>query len=66
LFVKDGIIKECQINGDFFFVGDINELQNIFIGCKYDKQELEKKLCSNDIVNSFHLITTSELAELFK
>jgi len=36
--VKEGVISECSIRGDFFYTGEIEELENIFVGLRYEKE----------------------------
>lgn len=49
LDVKDGIIEKCDILGDFFGAEDITDFQNLFIGKKYDMQEIDNVLSATDI-----------------
>ena len=44
LNVKKGIIENCTIFGDFFGVGEIQELENKLIGLRHDRNELEEAL----------------------
>ena len=44
LNVKNGIIKDCTIFGDFFGIGDIEELENKLIGLRHDRKTMEEAL----------------------
>src|SRR5690606_23170022 len=53
LEVQKGVIENCKIFGDFFGVGDVEEIENQLIGKKYEKAELEKALENIDISHYF-------------
>ncbi|MDL2262040.1 lipoate--protein ligase [Bacteroidales bacterium OttesenSCG-928-I21] len=65
LNVKNGIITDCSIFGDFFFSGDISTIQNLLIGNKYDKASIKEKLLQITDSDMFYKITTDELLECF-
>ena len=44
LNVKNGIITNCKIFGDFFYVGDISNIENSLIGTHYRKADIYDKL----------------------
>ena len=65
--VKEGVISECSIRGDFFYTGEIEELENIFVGLRYEKEWIIEALLSNESkISCFNFITLSELVEMFK
>ena len=63
LNIKNGIINDCKFYGDFFYHGDINELQNLIIGCKYEKKEIIKVLKNANIEKKIHLINDDDIIE---
>ena len=65
LNVSKGYIKDCKIFGDFFFNGDIKDLENNIINCKYEKNELLNLFNSFNIENYFYQIKCDELIECF-
>ena len=44
LNVKKGIIEDCKIYGDFFGIGDIEDLENKLIGLRHDRKAIEEAL----------------------
>jgi lipoate-protein ligase A len=38
LYVKDGIIRECRIYGDFFGMGDISDIEHLLTGRKFKEK----------------------------
>jgi lipoate-protein ligase A len=65
LNVKNGIIKNCKLNGDFFFTGDIIDFENNLIGCRYEKYAIRDKILENNFVDSFLMISTIDLIDCF-
>ncbi|ATP41759.1 lipoate--protein ligase [Solibacillus sp. R5-41] len=64
LEVSKGIIEEVTIFGDFFGVGDVEEIEQLLIGTKYDRNAVEEKLGNIDIPNYFGGITKEEFLQL--
>ncbi|MEH7381634.1 lipoate--protein ligase [Bacillus sp. JJ1533] len=64
LEVQKGIIDNCKIYGDFFGVGDVEEIEKKIIGTKYEKAELEKALEGIDIQHYFGKITKEDFINL--
>jgi lipoate-protein ligase A len=64
LYVRNGIITNCKLNGDFFYTANIEDFQQMFIGCRYEKQAIKKKLLSNNI-GSFHLVSNVDIINYF-
>src|SRR5690606_29520938 len=64
LEVQKGVIENCKIFGDFFGVGDVEEIENQLIGKKYEKAELEKALENIDISHYFGKITKEDFIQL--
>ena len=63
LEVKNGIIEDCQIEGDFFGSGDIEDVEKSLIGCKYRKEDLKQVLDSLNVKSYFYKITADDLLE---
>ena len=64
LEVNKGIIEEAKIFGDFFGVGDVAEIEQLLIGCKYDRAAIAEKLVDIDISKYFGGITTEDFLQL--
>ncbi|WP_010283485.1 lipoate--protein ligase [Bacillus timonensis] len=64
LEVQKGTIENCKIYGDFFGVGDVGEIEELLIGTKYEKAELEKALENVDIQHYFGKITKEDFINL--
>ncbi|THE12643.1 lipoate--protein ligase [Bacillus timonensis] len=64
LEVQKGTIENCKIYGDFFGVGDVEEIEKRLIGTKYEKAELEKALEGIDIQHYFGKITKDDFINL--
>ncbi|MEK5443852.1 MULTISPECIES: lipoate--protein ligase [unclassified Fredinandcohnia] len=64
LEVQKGMIENCKIFGDFFGVGDVEDIEKRLIGTKYEKAELEKALENVDIQHYFGKITKDDFINL--
>ncbi len=64
LEVHKGMIENCKIFGDFFGVGDVEDIEKRLIGTKYEKAELEKALENVDIQHYFGKITIDDFINL--
>ncbi|MFO1445477.1 lipoate--protein ligase [Bacillus sp. Bva_UNVM-123] len=64
LEVDKGTIDNCKIYGDFFVVGDVNEIEDKLIGLRYEKAEIEKALKDVDIKYYFGNITKEDFLNL--
>jgi len=64
LEVNKGMIENCKIYGDFFGVGDVNEIEERLIGIKYEKSEIEKALEGINIQYYFGNITLEDFVQL--
>ena len=65
LDVNKGLINKIKIYGDFFGTENLEELENLILGCKYDRQEIRKKLENVDFTRYFGNINREELLSLF-
>lgn len=59
--VKNGIINECKIYGDFFSKKDIKDIEKSLIGIKHEYNNLYEELSKFDINKYFANITLEEL-----
>ncbi|MEH7583048.1 lipoate--protein ligase [Priestia megaterium] len=64
LEVNKGKIDACIIYGDFFGVGDVQEVQGKLTGVRYEKASIEQALEDIDIPHYFGNITKEEFVEL--
>lgn len=64
IFVEKGYLTELKIFGDFFGKEPIEDLENILIGIKYNKEEISKKLNGVKIEEYFGNILKSEFIDL--
>jgi len=64
--VKDGIINEVSITGDFFSEADIDELNEVLVGCKYDFTDIEEKLNKLPIDKYIVGASTKDLIDLMR
>ncbi|WP_107949376.1 lipoate--protein ligase [Lysinibacillus parviboronicapiens] len=59
-----GIIEEAHIFGDFFGVGDINDVEQRLVGTNYDRTAIAEALADIDIAKYFGGVTTEEFLQL--
>lgn len=64
LDVNKGIITNCKIFGDFFGVGDIDEIENKLTGVQYERSAIAKALEDVNIQHYFGNVTKDEIIEL--
>ncbi|MFF2755225.1 lipoate--protein ligase [Psychrobacillus sp. NPDC058041] len=64
LEVNKGIMEEVKIYGDFFGVGDMEEVEDLLTGKPYSKQAIEKALENIDVPKYFGGISKEELVQL--
>ncbi|WP_170006667.1 lipoate--protein ligase [Bacillus fonticola] len=64
LQVEKGMIEDCHIFGDFFGVGDVEDIQEQLIGCKYERESMEVALADVDIKTYFGNISKKEFVTL--
>ncbi|MGX7107098.1 lipoate--protein ligase [Hutsoniella sourekii] len=62
--VEAGRIKEAKIYGDFFGLGDIQDLEEALLGVKYDRQSVAEVLESFDLNRYLGSVTAEELLDL--
>jgi len=64
LDVKKGIIENCKIYGDFFGIGNVEDIENKLIGVRHDKNSVEAALEGLDIPHYLGKITLRDLVQL--
>lgn len=64
LEVSKGIIEEITIFGDFFGVGDVEEIEQLLVGTKYDRTAINEKLQQVDIPKYFGGISAEDFLQV--
>lgn len=64
LSVKDGIIEDCKIYGDFFGAEDVKDLEDKLKGKRYDRYSLNSEFENKDLTKYFGNITLDEFIDL--
>jgi len=62
--VNKGIIENCKIYGDFFGVGDVNEIEAKLTGLKYEKSQIAAALEEIDIKHYFGNVSKEDFINL--
>ena len=65
LNVKNGIIESCKIYGDFFGMGDLNDIEARITGCRYRTEDIDGVLHDVDLHAYFGDISSEEFLSLF-
>jgi len=64
LKVTKGMIEEAKVFGDFFGVGDIEEVEKRLVGLRYDRDTVEEALNAIDVGQYFGKITKDDLLSM--
>ncbi|TWT24296.1 lipoate--protein ligase [Planomicrobium sp. CPCC 101110] len=64
LQVEGGLVKEVNIYGDFFGVGDVAEIEKAITGIKYERASLDEAITGFDIPTYLGGITKEEFLKL--
>jgi lipoate---protein ligase len=64
LEVNKGSIENCKIYGDFFGVGNVEDIEDKLAGTRYERKEIAQALEGVDIQHYFGNITKEEFVEL--
>ncbi|MCP2036186.1 lipoate-protein ligase A [Planomicrobium sp. HSC-17F08] len=64
LQVENGIVKDANIYGDFFGVGDVAEIEHAITGVKYERASLDEAISGFDIPTYLGGITKEEFLKL--
>lgn len=65
LHVKNGLILEARIYGDFFAAQDVSELEKLFLQQPYDKEILRNMLSEIDLTAYFGNVNKEEFLRMF-
>ncbi len=61
--LKDGVIQDCQIYGDFMATRSAEEIEEALKGCKYKYKEILEVLCSFQLDEYFGAVSDVEIAQ---
>ncbi|KHD45149.1 lipoate--protein ligase [Streptococcus hongkongensis] len=61
--VQQSVIKDIKIYGDFFGIKDVDDIEQLLIGTKYEYKDVLEKLQTIDIAQYFSRITVEEIAK---
>ncbi|WP_075035779.1 lipoate--protein ligase [Halobacillus dabanensis] len=64
LDVIKGYIQNAKIFGDFFGVGDINEIEEILIGTKYERQAISEAIGDTDVSHYLGKISKEDFLDM--
>lgn len=64
LYVEKGIIENCKIYGDFFGIGDVEDIEKTLIGVRHERSAVEEALSSLDIPHYLGKISKDDLLNL--
>jgi lipoate---protein ligase len=64
LEVNKGVLENCKIYGDFFGVGDVQDIEDRLKNVKYERSTLEKALEDLDMKHYFGNITKEDFLQL--
>jgi len=54
--IKDGIIQDCKLYGDFFVVRPIEELEKLLTGERYNKAHIQSLLLDVNISEYIYIL----------
>lgn len=61
--VEKSVIKAIKIYGDFFGIGDVADIEELLVGCRYDYKDVLEKLKTIDTTHYFTRMTREEVAK---
>jgi lipoate---protein ligase len=64
LEVNKGVIENCKIYGDFFGVGNVEDVEEKLTGTRYERKEIAQALEGVEIQHYFGKITKEEFVDL--
>ena len=62
--VEKNVIKDIKINGDFFGLGEISDVEKALVGVGYNREDLTKVFEAIDIRRYFGNVTVDILVNL--
>lgn len=63
--IKNELVKDLKINGDYFSLKKIEEFENAFIGIKYNYRSFLEVLKNHPVKEYFYKLKTDEFLKLF-
>lgn len=64
LDVNRGIIEQAKIFGDFFGIGNVEEIEKVLVGTRYDRQAIAEAIDDIDIPHFFGGITKEDFLKV--
>jgi lipoate-protein ligase A len=64
LQVKNGVIEDAHIYGDFFGLGDVSDIEKLLVGISYEKSAITASLGDIDVSTYLGGITKEEFLQL--
>ncbi|WP_174616236.1 lipoate--protein ligase [Virgibacillus ihumii] len=64
LDVKNGLIENCKIYGDFFGIGEVKDIEQQLIGVRHERKAIEEALADVDIPHYLGKISKEEFVNL--
>lgn len=61
--VENSVIKNLKIYGDFFGIKDVQDIESLLIGCKYEYADVLERLQTIDTTQYFSRMTVEEVAK---
>jgi lipoic acid synthetase len=65
LEIKNNIVSDMKINGDYFSLKKIQDFENAFIGVKYNYDSFLEVVKKNKVKEYFYKLKTTEFLQLF-
>jgi lipoate-protein ligase A len=62
--VEAGLIKDCKIYGDFFGTEDVGKFEELLVGLKYEKDDINTVIKDMDISRYFGNISKDDLLNI--
>lgn len=64
LDVKNGLIENCKIYGDFFGIGEVKDIEQKMIGVRHERKAIEDALADVDVPHYLGKISKEEFVNL--
>ena len=61
--IENSVIKGLKIYGDFFGIKDVQDIEALLIGSRYEYKDILEKLQTIDIAQYFSRMTVEEVAK---
>lgn len=63
--IKNNIVSDIKINGDYFSLKNISDLENALIGCEFTRKAFRLVLKEHSIKTYIYLLRTGEFLDIF-